>query len=283
MLKNFLKDIFLIAKIRNRFAPSVQLTQVQLMQQYQHQAIQRNLPAIQSTGFKVFSQFEEDGLLLYLFSVIGMQHKVFVEIGSDDGVNSNSANLFFNFNWRGLFIDANQKSINRGRKFYSKYPHPWQYQPTFVCAKVTAENINQLIQQAGYSGNIGLLSIDIDGNDYWIWKAIEVIQPDVVIIEVLNEFGMHDIVVPYDANFVPPGKHPLYHSASPVAMTKLAAKKGYRLVAANDLGFNFIYIKNELAADLIPTVAVETLLQHPSNAQGQAKFAAIKDWDYITE
>jgi hypothetical protein len=283
MLKNFLKDKFLIFKIKNRFAPSVQLIQVQMLQQYQLQAKQNNLPDIKTSGFKVFSQFEEDGLLLYIFSVLGMQHKIFVEIGSDDGVNSNSANLFFNFNWQGLFIDANKKSIQRGINFFKKYPHPWQYQPKFVHAKVTAENINTIIEQAGFGGKVGLLSIDIDGNDYWIWKAIDIIQPDVVIIEVLNEFGRNDIIVPYDANFIPPGKHPLYHSASPVAMTKLAAKKGYRLVAANDLGFNFIYIKNELAPVHIPTITVESCLQHPSNIEGQQQFEKIKDWHFITE
>lgn len=281
MFKNFLKDKLLIAKIRNRFIPSVQIAQRQLFHQYQLQARQNSLPPIAQTGFKVFSQFEEDGKLLYIFSIIGMDNKVFIEIGSDDGVNSNSANLFFNFSWYGLFIDGNPKSIARGRNFYSKYPHPWNYQPTFLCAKVTKENVNQLIADAGYSGEIGFLSIDIDGNDYWIWNALEAVQPKVVLIEVLNEFGMNDIVVPYDDNYVFPGKHPLYHSASPVAMTKLANRKGYRLVGANELGFNFIYVKNGIADDLIPEVSVESLLQHPSNKDGYQKFQEIKDWEYV--
>lgn len=281
MIKNFLKDHFLILKIRNRFNPSVQITQRQLFLDYQKRAKNNDLPAFSDTGFRVFSQFEEDGKLLFLFSVIGMEHKTFVEIGADDGVNSNSANLYFNFGWHGLFIDGNEKAVRRGRKFFRKYPHTWFYQPTFICSKVTRENVNQLIESAGYKGKIGLLSIDIDGNDYWVWDAVSVVEPQVVIIETHNEFGMNNIVVPYDPDYFYPGKHPVYHGASPVAMTKLAHKKGYRLVGANDLGSNFIYVKNGLADDLIPEVTVESLLNHPSVAAGYKTFEPIKDWEYI--
>jgi hypothetical protein len=281
MIKNFLKDKFLITKIRNRFIPSVQISQRQLFHSYQKNARDGILPKLSETGFRVFSQFEEDGKLLFIFSVIGMTNKSFVEIGSDDGVNSNSANLYFNFGWHGLFIDGNKKSINRGKKFFSKYPHPWYYKPKFICAKVTRENINDLISSSGYNGEIGLLSIDIDGNDYWIWDAITVIDPQVVIIETHNEFGLNNIVVPYDANYSYPGKHPDYHGASPIAMTKLAKKKGYRLVGANELGFNFIYVKNGLVEKEIQEVSVESVLKHPSVEQGYKKFEPIKNWEYI--
>lgn len=281
MLKNFLKNNFLIAKIRNRFNPAVQIAQVQLIQQYQALAKKNELPNIQTTGFRVFSQFEEDGILLYIFSIISFTHKTFVEIGSDDGINSNSANLYFNHSFNGLFIDGNPTAIKRGQKFYSKYPHPWFYKPKFECAKVTAENINELIIKNGLSGEIGLLSIDIDGNDYWVWKAIEAVQPQVVIIETHVEFGLNNIVVPYNPNYVYPGKHPIYHGASPVAMANLGKAKGYRLVAANQLGFNFIFVKNGLADTLIPEVTVESVLQHPSVKEGYKKFEPIKDWEYL--
>jgi hypothetical protein len=210
-----------------------------------------------------------------------MNNKTFVEIGSDDGVNSNSANLYFNFGWHGLFIDGNKLSIGRGIRFFAKFPHPWFYKPKFLCSMVTRENVNELIENAGYRDEIGLLSIDIDGNDYWVWDAITVIKPQVVIIETHNEFGMNNIVVPYDAEYKYPGKHPDYHGASPVAMTKLARKKGYRLVGANELGFNFIFVKNGLAEHELPEVSVESVLTHPSVAEGYKKFEPIKDWEYI--
>ena len=281
MIKNFLKDKFLITKVRNRFIPSVQISQRQLFLQYRQMVKDGEVPSIIDTGFRVFSQFEEDGKLLFIFSVLGMKRKTFVEIGSDDGVNSNSANLYFNFAWQGLFLDQNPKSIKRGIKFFNKYPHPHFFKPKFVCSKVTRENVNELIEGAGYSGEIGLLSIDIDGNDYWIWDAIKIIDPQVVIIETHNEFGLNNIVVPYDPEYSYPGKHPLYHGASPVAMNKLAKKKGYRLVGSNDMGFNFIFLKNGLADKEIPEVSVDSVLTHPSLAEGYKKFEAIKDWEYL--
>jgi len=281
MIKNFLKDKFLIIKIRNRFIPAVQISQRQLFHNYQQMAKAGALPSLSDTGFRVFSQFEEDGKLLFIFSILGMKNKTFVEIGSDDGVNSNSANLYFNFGWHGLFIDGNRHSIRRGKKFFAKYPHPWFYKPQFLCSKVTRENVNALIENAGYRGEVGLLSIDIDGNDYWVWDAITVVEPQVVIIETHNEFGMNNIVVPYDADYSYPGKHPVYHGASPVAMTKLASKKGYRLAGANELGFNFIFVRKGLAEKELPEVTVESVLTHPSVEEGYKKFLPIKDWDYI--
>ena len=279
-MKNFLKNRFLILKVRNRFGPSVQIGQRQLYLKYKELLHRNELPALPETGFRVFSQFEEDGLLVFVFAMIGMDNKVFVEIGSDDGVNSNSANLYFNFGWRGLFIDGNPKSIKRGERFFAKYPHPWFYKPKFRCAKVTRENVNEIIEGAEFEGEVGLLSIDIDGNDYWIWDAIHIISPQVVIIETHSEFGMNNIVVPYDADYAFPGKHPEYHGASPVAMNKLARKKGYRLVGANGIGSNFIFVKRGLAEGALPEVSVESIMDHPPIKEAYKSFEAIKDWEY---
>jgi hypothetical protein len=218
-------------------------------------------------------------MLLFLFSIIGMENKQFIEIGSNDGVNSNCANLFFNFGWYGLFVDYDYWSIKRGQRFYSKYPNPWQHKPKFAQAKITRENINEIITQNGLSGEIGLLSIDIDGNDYWIWDALSIVEPMVVVIETHNEFGLNDIVVPYDPEMKLAKKHPLYHGASPLAMVKLANRKGYRLVGANQLGFNFIFVKNGLAKE-IPEVNVESVLTHPSVLESQKRFKEIENWNF---
>jgi len=127
-----------------------------------------------------------------------------------------------------------------------------------------------------------VLSIDIDGNDYWVWNALEAVSPNVVIIETHVEFGMRNIVVPYDPNYFFPGKHPVYHGASPIAMVNLAKKKGYRLVGANELGFNFIFVKNGLADDDIPEVTVESVLTHPSVKESWKRFEPIKDWEFLS-
>ncbi len=278
-----MKKYFKYYVIKERFAPNIRVEQIQLVDMYRQALRSRQFPVFKETGFRLFSQFEEDGLLLYLFALIGFTNRTFIEFGSDDGVNSNSANLYYNHDFTGLFMDGNEQALSRGKYFFEKYSNPASKTPIFKKAMITAENINDLIKEAGFEGEIGLLSIDIDGNDYWVWKAIDVVSPQVVIIETHNEFGMHDIIVPYDPDYMYPGKHPDYHGASPVAMTKLAKKKGYRLVGANALGFNFIYVREDLLADELPAVDVESLLQHPSNKEAQARFEAIKDWEYVTE
>lgn len=280
-IKDILKKRFYILKVRDRFSAEVQISQRSLYNQYQSYAKKGEYIPLSETGFRVFSQYEEDGKLLYIFAIIGMRNKTFVEIGSDDGINSNCANLALNFGYHGLFLDGNVKAINRGRNFYAKYPHPWMYAPTFKCAKVQAENINQLCAEANLEGEIDLLSIDIDGNDYWIWKALEQVSPNVVIIETHVEFGMRNIVVPYDKDYFFPGKHPVYHGASVPAMIKLAKEKGYRLVGANELGFNLIFVKNGLGEAELPEVSAESVLTHPSVKESWKRFEPIKDWEFI--
>lgn len=280
MFKNFLKDKFYVLKVRDKFSAACQISQRQLFNQYQVWKKEGKLPTIADTGFRVFSQYEEDGKLLFILSIIGMHNKNFVEIGSDDGINSNCANLALNFGYHGLFLDGNPTAIKRGRKFYAKYPHPWMDSPKFTCDLVKTDNINQLIKDAKLKGDIDVLSIDIDGNDYWIWDAITEVSPNIVIIETHIELGMRNIVVPYDPNYFFPGKHPIYHGASPIAMVKLAKRKGYRLVGANDLGFNFIFVKNGMGDLELPEVTIDSVLWHPSVQDCFKKFELIKDWKF---
>ena len=165
---------------------------------------------------------------------------------------------------------------------YAGHPDTVLWPPKFVEAFITRENINELITEAGLSGPIGVMSIDIDGNDYWVWEAVRVVEPAVVVIETHIEFGMRDIVVPYNANHVYPGKHPEYFSASPVAMVKLGRRKGYRLVGANRYGFNLFFVKNGLYEDRVPEVPLESILQHPRHVARLDRFEEIKDWEYVT-
>ena len=278
-LKNLVKYYFSKRIHRDKLHPSVGIQQRALMQQYRLAQKNRLVPAFNTTGFKVFSQFEEDGLLLFLFSLMGEGSKTFIEIGANDGINSNCSNLAIHFGWSGLFFEGDPKLIRRGEKFYSKIPTPYHPKPRYVQAIIQRENINELISKAGLSGEIELLSIDIDGNDYWVWDALTVVEPKVVVIETHTEFGLEDLVVPYDPNYMYPGKHPIYHGASVIAMNKLAEKKGYRLVGANDLGMNQIYIKKDLLLEEVPSVSPESTLWHPKAKSDYLKFNEIKDWE----
>jgi hypothetical protein len=264
-----------------KWSPSTQIAQRNLIATWRQCFAAGAVLPLSEVGFRVFSQFEEDGILLYVLTLIGSENRIFVDLGSADGVNSNCANLAINHGWTGLFIDGDEDNIQTGRNYYSKHPHTWACPPEFVSAMICRENINELIRDAQFDGEVDLLSIDIDGNDYWVWDAIECITPRVVIIETHVEFGMHSIVVPYDREYVYPGKHPQYHGASPVAMAKLAKKKGYRLIGANNYGFNTIYVRHGIAEKVFPEVSVESVLRHPRNAKRYELFDVIKDWPYV--
>ncbi len=268
-------------ELREKTSPAAKAAQRLLFHHYRERAAARALPPLRECGLRVFSQFEEDGKLLCVFAALGIPRGSFVDIGAGDGIMNNCANLALNFGWTGVFVDGDPERIRRGESFYREHPDACTDPPRFVCARVLRENVNELLRAAGAPRETDLLSIDIDGNDYWVWEALEAVEPKVVIIETHVEFGLRSIVVPYDPQYVYPGRHPDYHGASPAAMEKLARRRGYRLVGANEYGFNTIWVRRGLAEELLPEVSVESVLQHPRNRERAARFGPIKDWEYV--
>lgn len=262
---------------------STKASQLSLQLHYRHLLSQNlSLPKLNDVGFRVLSQTDEDGILLFLFSVIGTKNKLFVEIGTGDGVECNCANLAINFGWHGIFIDGNDKAIASGKAFYGSHPDTRLFPPKFLSAIVNRDNINDIISDAGLYGEIDILSIDIDGMDYWIWEAIECVKPRVFVVEANGKFGMRSITVPYDANWVYNSQsHPHYHGASLPAFTKLANKKGYRLVGTNRFGFNAFYIRNDIAQDVLPAVTIESCRTHPTRENDDKIFERIKNLPYL--
>ena len=187
----------------------------------------------------------------------------FVDIGAGDGVvASNTANLALNLGFHGLFVDANESLVERGRRFYGRHPDTKVLPPTVAQAFVTRENVNEIVSGSGFEGDIDLLSIDVDGNEYWIWQALECVTPRFVVVEAHTEFGLEDWVMPYQPEFdgraAPPGTR---MGASPVAMTRLAETLGYRMVGANLYGFNIFYARNDVAEPL-PVIELQDLFRH---------------------
>jgi hypothetical protein len=225
------------------------------------------LPSVWETGLRVFSQFDEDGVILFCLAVAGTGTRRFVDIGAGDGVTaSNTANLALNLGFHGLLVDAREPETERGRSFYATHPDTRERPPVFLRAFVTRETVNQIVRDAGFGGDIDFLSIDIDGNDYWILEALDSIRPRVICVETHTEYGLDDFVAPYDPEFdwrsVPAGT-PI--GASPVAMTKLAERLGYRLVGANLYGFNTMYMREDLVSvEVMPTIAPDELFRHGS-------------------
>lgn len=116
-LKHLIKKYFQMLWLRHKYSPAVQVAQRQLFHFYQLNHIHPDKINLANSGYKVFSQFEEDGKILFLLAAVGIHNRTFIEVGSDDGLNSNCANLALNFGWTGLFIDGNKKSISRGAIF----------------------------------------------------------------------------------------------------------------------------------------------------------------------
>lgn len=168
---------------------STQANQIPLKMIWQDRLEQRRpLPSLDEVQFRVFSQNREDGILLYFF-IIGTQNKTYVEIGAGNCQQFNTANLAINHGWRGLMLDGNKENVNSGKAFFGRHPDTCLWPPTVSNAWITRDNINELISSNCYSGEIDLLSLDIDGNEYWIIDALDVVQPRVIIAEYQFEWG----------------------------------------------------------------------------------------------
>jgi len=205
--------------------------------------------AVKNAEFKVFSKNGGDGILLYIFSKVGVTNRTFVEMGVEDGRECNTANLSLNFGWKGLLIDANKEWIENAKRFYKEKLGKMSGNIKTAARFVTAENINQLLEDNGFGGEIDLLSIDIDGNDYWVWKTIDVIRPRVVVAEYNASFGLRPITVKYDPNFHCQEvfrKNPLYHGASLSALVKLGDAKGYVLVGCDSWGHDAFFARKDI-------------------------------------
>lgn len=203
------------------------------------------LNSFKEVEFKVFSQWGEDGILQYLLRHVDVATHTFVEFGVENYKEANSRWLVEGHNWSGLVIDGDEKLVNE-IKSDSIY---WKHDLKAVCNFITAENIDGLIRNCGFSGPIGLLSIDIDGVDYWVWKAISCVQPCLVVVEYNSLFGpKKSVTVPYDAGFIRQKAHYSwsYYGASLAAVVSLGKAKGYAFVGSNTAGNNAFFVRRDL-------------------------------------
>ncbi|MCB0698974.1 MAG: hypothetical protein H6551_13165 [Chitinophagales bacterium] len=206
-----------------------------------------SIDKLEDVEFKVFSQWGEDGILQYLISKIDIPNKVFVEFGVENYLESNTRFLLMNDNWSGVVIDGSKSNVN----FIKTDDIYWRYDITAIEAFITTDNINQLIGDNVGVEDIGILSVDIDGNDYWVLNAINVVKPRILICEYNNIFGPeHAVTVPYNPSFVRRNAHysDLYFGASLKAFYDLAKEKGYTFVGTNSAGMNAFFVRNDLAA-----------------------------------
>lgn len=211
-------------------------------------------PGFGTTGLSINSMQGEDGHILHVLSQIGVTNRSFVEIGIQNGMECNTANLTFNFGWGGVLIEGSTADAAAAQRNYVCYPGV-----TVKQSFVTRENVAGLLKSSNAHPEADLFSLDIDGNDYWIWEALTDFKPRLAVVEYNAVFGPERAVtIPYKADFCAGEKHPrMYCGASLAALTKLANKKGYVLVGCADLGPNAFYVRADQLKGNLEEVSVK--------------------------
>jgi hypothetical protein len=198
-------------------------------------------------GYRSFSVSNDDGLLQEIFRRIGVANPYFIEFGVHDGIQSNSTALLYR-GCRGLRIEASSNYYILGSYHFRSFIETGQLRTAHRF--LTAENINDAISQNVHRDvtEIDLLVVDVDGNDYWLWRAIDCINPRVVVVEY-NSY-LHPplaMVQQYEPMAVFNGTS--YYGASLEALAQLGNKKGYNLVGCSLVGDNAFFVRKDLCSD----------------------------------
>ncbi|MEC9415254.1 MAG: hypothetical protein VYC67_01525 [Pseudomonadota bacterium] len=223
------------------------ISPLSLKQQSTHRGINQHESSL-------FSQNGEDGIIRYIFSVIGFESRYFVEFGFG-AHQCNALRLMLHENFKGLLMDGSEEQcriFNRGCK---------EMQLSNVIAVnafIDVTNLQKLIVLNGVPDEIDFLSIDVDGNDYWLWEVLDCINPRVVCIEYNSGIGPDDAwSTPYSADFERFAAHPsgFFAGASLKALESLGQRKGYRLVACDSTGTNAFFIRKDINSGEIITLS----------------------------
>ncbi len=207
--------------------------------------------------FQIFSQWGDDGIIQFLVNKIDPKGKTFIEFGVENYKESNTRFLLLNNNWSGLVLDGSEEGISYIKNDTVSWTHELFAKQSFI----TRENINTLLKSEflarGFDKEVGLLSIDIDGNDYWVWKEIVTINPVIVIVEYNSAFLFEKaITILYDEKFVmDSGSRPYYWGASLKALCMLGEDKGYYFVGCNSNGNNAYFVRKDKIGRLTPMTA----------------------------
>src|SRR6185503_3824292 len=213
---------------------------------------------IHQSEFKVFSQWGDDGIIQFLINYIDIPKNAekFVEFGVENYTEANTRFLLINNNWQGLIMDGS----NDNMQYVKQDDIYWRFQLEAKPVFITRENINELLTLGGMTGEIGLLHIDIDGNDFFVWQSIAVANPIIVIVEYNSVFGSDKPwSVAYDKGFIRSKYHHsnLYWGTSLLSLCDLAGEKGYKFIGCNSNGNNAFFVRNDKLKELKPLTAKE--------------------------
>jgi hypothetical protein len=241
----FIKKILNRLYSSHKFSKEIESVKILLGNIISENNKKKNESNISSYEFSIFSQWGDDGIIDYLINNLDIKNKSFIEFGVQDYTECNTKFLLMNKNWKGLIIDEAENLINK-IKNSDIY---WRFDLTAIKSFITKNNINNIFKDNNFVGPIGLLSIDIDGNDYWIWDSINSVDPEIVIIEYNSRLGFEKaITIPYREDFERKKAHysNIYYGASLKALINLGKKKNYIFIGCNSAGNNAYFIKSNL-------------------------------------
>ncbi|GAA4727910.1 hypothetical protein [Flavisolibacter ginsenosidimutans] len=203
---------------------------------------------IQAAEFRVFSQWGDDGIIQFLVNYLEIEHKNFIEFGIETYHEATTRFLLVQNNWSGFVMDSSKRNISQ-LKAQDIY---WRHDVLALPAFVTKNNINQLIIDHGFENKVGLLHVDIDGNDYWIWKEISAIKPEIVIVEYNHRFGAS---MPYVMPYTDKPASGQERGASLLSLCDLAEEKGYCFIGCESHGVNAYFVRKDKIKDISPLTA----------------------------
>lgn len=271
---DFFRLLYKAAELAGLHKQAVLLGQIRSAQIHARES----LNCLADAEFSVFSQWGEDGIIEFLVQALPNVPARFVEFGVESFREANCRFLAMNRNWSGLVIDgsdANQKSFRQSEL-------AWKYDVLFLRDFVTADSIHGLLAENGFAQDVGVLSVDIDGVDYWVLERIEC-RADIVIVEYNDYFGSLPVSVPYDAAFVRKRKHwsKMYWGASLAAFRYLLEQRGYDFVGTNSAGTNAFFVLSKhravLQSRLTATVAFPCKMREAALPDGSPAYQTYRE------
>ena len=214
------------------------------------------------------SQNGEDGIIRYLFDEIGYESRWLVEFGFS-AVQCNALRLVLKENFSGLLMDGSSENVDFFNHTAARFGID---RVKAVQAFITRDNLEELISGNGVPREIDFLSLDVDGNDYWFWEALECISPRVICIEYNAGIGPDlSWSVPYDDEFERYAKHPsgFFHGASLAALESLGKRKGYYLIGCDSTGTNAFFLRNDIQIQGITALTAREAFRPHANWLGR--------------
>jgi len=252
---------------------------------YRNQDGQGHSP-LSSYGFNNFSQFEEDGILLYIFARIGETNRKVLELGAGSARECMASNLIINHNWEGFLVDGSEKNQKMGLEFFKNFHNTSISQPEFLVRWITAENVNEICRDFEISGEIDLLSIDIDGNDYWVLEALDRVSPRVIVLELQNAIPPnHSVTRPYLSDFDLhnySGIERSFRGASISAFDRLLKGRGYMLIGTTNNGVNAFFVKSDIGLGKFHSIEPGEALTDSYSRSNQLIWPELSNFPWVT-